>query len=266
MLRFRQMRSLQKFASVHANVHNHFNLERHLVDRKPTSSSAQPPWPSGRSTRARLPSSKTGVHRRETSSHWTDSTGARPSRRPSLAQRLARDDRARRTGSAQSAPSPDRGTRSNSIPRKFSRSRSCSTSWLQTPTGTELCPLQKAGCRSHGGAIRPHASCASPGPRLGASSYAGQVTRLWPDDDRGHHQKAIARPDRLCLVRRRLDRRACDSLHSPRLKASFALGRCPQGRTAGGRLWRAPADNQQDNPILAIHAPFSLPNTCRSLM
>jgi len=34
MLRFRQMKSLQKFASVHANVHNHFNLERHLVDRK----------------------------------------------------------------------------------------------------------------------------------------------------------------------------------------------------------------------------------------
>jgi len=28
------MRSLQKFASVHANVHNHFNLERHLVDRQ----------------------------------------------------------------------------------------------------------------------------------------------------------------------------------------------------------------------------------------
>lgn len=34
MLRFRRMKSLQKFASVHANVHNHFNLERHLVDRK----------------------------------------------------------------------------------------------------------------------------------------------------------------------------------------------------------------------------------------
>jgi putative transposase len=33
MLRFRQMGSLQKFASVHANVHNHFNLERHLLDR-----------------------------------------------------------------------------------------------------------------------------------------------------------------------------------------------------------------------------------------
>jgi len=33
MLRFRQMKSLQKFASVHANVHNHFNSERHLIDR-----------------------------------------------------------------------------------------------------------------------------------------------------------------------------------------------------------------------------------------
>ena len=34
MLRFRQMKTLQKFASVHASVHNHFNLERHLVDRQ----------------------------------------------------------------------------------------------------------------------------------------------------------------------------------------------------------------------------------------
>lgn len=34
MLRFRQMKSLQKFASVHANVHNHFNHERHLIDRQ----------------------------------------------------------------------------------------------------------------------------------------------------------------------------------------------------------------------------------------
>jgi putative transposase len=34
MLRFRPMRTLQKFASVHANVHNHFNHERHLVDRQ----------------------------------------------------------------------------------------------------------------------------------------------------------------------------------------------------------------------------------------
>jgi putative transposase len=34
MLRFRQMKLLQKFASVHTNVHNHFNLQRHLVDRE----------------------------------------------------------------------------------------------------------------------------------------------------------------------------------------------------------------------------------------
>ena len=34
ILRFRQMKTLQKFVSVHANVHNHFNQERHLVDRQ----------------------------------------------------------------------------------------------------------------------------------------------------------------------------------------------------------------------------------------
>jgi putative transposase len=33
MLQFRQMKSLQKFASVHASLHNHFNSERHPVDR-----------------------------------------------------------------------------------------------------------------------------------------------------------------------------------------------------------------------------------------
>jgi putative transposase len=34
MQRFRLMRSLQKFASVHGSVHNHFNKERHLYSRK----------------------------------------------------------------------------------------------------------------------------------------------------------------------------------------------------------------------------------------
>ena len=33
MLRFRRMRSLQKFVAVHASVHNHFNQERHLYSR-----------------------------------------------------------------------------------------------------------------------------------------------------------------------------------------------------------------------------------------
>ncbi|WP_369805495.1 DDE-type integrase/transposase/recombinase [Sphingobium sp. EM0848] len=34
MLRFRRMRSLQKFASAHVHFHNHFSLERHLVNRQ----------------------------------------------------------------------------------------------------------------------------------------------------------------------------------------------------------------------------------------
>ena len=34
MLRFRQMKSLQMFASVHASFHNHFASDRHLLDRQ----------------------------------------------------------------------------------------------------------------------------------------------------------------------------------------------------------------------------------------
>jgi len=34
MLRFRRMKTLQKFASVHAQVHNHFNQERSIIDRR----------------------------------------------------------------------------------------------------------------------------------------------------------------------------------------------------------------------------------------
>lgn len=33
MLRFRRMRTLQKFASIHASVQNHFPTERHLQNR-----------------------------------------------------------------------------------------------------------------------------------------------------------------------------------------------------------------------------------------
>ena len=33
MLRFRRLRSLQMFVSVHASVTNHFNLERSLISR-----------------------------------------------------------------------------------------------------------------------------------------------------------------------------------------------------------------------------------------
>jgi putative transposase len=34
MLRFRRMKTLQKFAAVHGTVHNLFNQERHLTDRE----------------------------------------------------------------------------------------------------------------------------------------------------------------------------------------------------------------------------------------
>lgn len=34
MQRFRRMKSLQKFASIHANVHNHFSSDCHLTDRQ----------------------------------------------------------------------------------------------------------------------------------------------------------------------------------------------------------------------------------------
>ena len=33
MLRFRQIKSLQKFVAVHSSIHNHFNQERHLYSR-----------------------------------------------------------------------------------------------------------------------------------------------------------------------------------------------------------------------------------------
>lgn len=34
MLRFRQVKTLQKFSSVHAAFHNHFNQDRHLISRE----------------------------------------------------------------------------------------------------------------------------------------------------------------------------------------------------------------------------------------
>jgi putative transposase len=34
MARFRQMKTLQKFASIHASLHNHFASERHILNRQ----------------------------------------------------------------------------------------------------------------------------------------------------------------------------------------------------------------------------------------
>jgi hypothetical protein len=36
MQRFRSKKTLQKFSSIHGQVHNHFNQERHLVGRQET--------------------------------------------------------------------------------------------------------------------------------------------------------------------------------------------------------------------------------------
>ena len=33
MVKFRDVKTLQKFSAVHASIHNHFNLERHLIRR-----------------------------------------------------------------------------------------------------------------------------------------------------------------------------------------------------------------------------------------
>lgn len=34
MSKFGDIKTLQKFASIHATIHNHFNLERHLNNRE----------------------------------------------------------------------------------------------------------------------------------------------------------------------------------------------------------------------------------------
>ena len=54
MQRFRSVKTLQKFSAVLAQVHNHFNQERHLVTREFTSRDALPHWPSGAPSRLKL--------------------------------------------------------------------------------------------------------------------------------------------------------------------------------------------------------------------
>ena len=47
MAKFRNMKTLQKFAAVHASIHNHFNQDRHLNRRdifKQSRSAALAEW------------------------------------------------------------------------------------------------------------------------------------------------------------------------------------------------------------------------------
>ena len=60
------MKTLQKFASVHANVHNHFNQERHLVDRQTYKERRSAALLSGSQPLDDLVESKTALHRTET--------------------------------------------------------------------------------------------------------------------------------------------------------------------------------------------------------
>ena len=43
MAKFRDIKALQKFASVHASIHNHFNFDRHLNRRATFNKTDQPP-------------------------------------------------------------------------------------------------------------------------------------------------------------------------------------------------------------------------------
>jgi putative transposase len=47
MLRFRQMKSLQKLASVHASFHSSFGTKAIRLTDRPTRHAARPRWPSG---------------------------------------------------------------------------------------------------------------------------------------------------------------------------------------------------------------------------
>nr|WP_161978424.1 DDE-type integrase/transposase/recombinase [Sphingomonas oligophenolica] len=65
MLQFKRSKTLQKFASIHANVHNHFNLQRHLVDRQTYEVGAQPRWLGSNSWQAKRSRQKPNLHRRD---------------------------------------------------------------------------------------------------------------------------------------------------------------------------------------------------------
>ena len=51
MQRFRSMKTLQKFSSVQAQVHNHFNHERHLITRQVYKQRRSATWSSGAPSR-----------------------------------------------------------------------------------------------------------------------------------------------------------------------------------------------------------------------
>lgn len=76
MLRFRRMKTLQKFTAVHASFNNQlaappFGTTRSAISSidRPTRNDARPPWPSGKTCSPRPPAGKGKLHQVETSSH-----------------------------------------------------------------------------------------------------------------------------------------------------------------------------------------------------
>jgi putative transposase len=67
MSRFRRMKTLQKFASVHASTHNHFSQERHLIDRQTYKERRSAAWSSGRTSWPEACVTKPSLHETETS-------------------------------------------------------------------------------------------------------------------------------------------------------------------------------------------------------
>ena len=55
MARFRDIKTLQKFAAVHASIHNHFNHQRHLTRRDVFKQHRPLPWPSGANSQPESP-------------------------------------------------------------------------------------------------------------------------------------------------------------------------------------------------------------------
>ena len=78
MMRFRRMKTLQKFTSVHASVHNHFNQDRHLISREEYKADAQPRWPRGGPSQPNPLAAWRQPRAVETSCRWTAPTPPTP--------------------------------------------------------------------------------------------------------------------------------------------------------------------------------------------
>ena len=72
--KFRRMKTLQKFALVHAASPIASPSNATSSTAPPTRTAARPRWPSGDFLRAERSGSKPDLHAGKTSSHWTDST------------------------------------------------------------------------------------------------------------------------------------------------------------------------------------------------